>query len=183
MPRLVNKFVIALTVVGFVSVAFALVQQLVKTSMLQTLNAEDVSVDEALLVAQGALDACKSGGPAISVAVVDENGGVRFLLRGDNATAEMADKARRKAYTARTFRMPTSQWIERTSVDAVDEKGQLRDLGGQRYLDNTIAEAGGMPIVKHGQAIGGVGVSGSQDGQTDEQCAQAGIDAIADQFF
>jgi uncharacterized protein GlcG (DUF336 family) len=183
MPNAVNKLVGALAVIAAVAMIYALAQQLIKTTMLQTLDAEDISVGEALQVAQGALDACKGGGPAISVAVVDENGDVRFLLRGNNATPDMADKARRKAYTARTFRMATSDWVERTSDTAVDEKGALRDLGGQRLLDNTIAEAGGMPIIKHGEAIGGVGVSGSKDGETDEHCAQAGVDAISDQFF
>ena len=183
MPSIVTKLVGALAVIAAVAMVYALGSQLIKSSMMQTISAEDVSVDEAIDVAQGALDACKSGGPAISVAVVDEAGQVRFLLRGDNATPDMADKARRKAYTARTFRMATSDWVERTSDEAVDEKGVKRDLGGQRYLDNTLAEPGGMPIIKHGQAIGGVGVSGSQDPMTDEHCAQAGVDAIADQFF
>ena len=184
MERLLNRLVVGVAVIAAVAMSFALIQQLVKSATLQTLSAENISVDEALMVAQGALDECKkAGSPAVSVAVVDNVGGVRFLLRGDGATPEMADKARRKAYTARTFRMATSDWIERTSDESVDEKGVKRDLGGQRFLDNTLAEAGGLPIIMHGQPIGAVGVSGSSDGMADEACAKAGVDAISDQLL
>ena len=184
MERLLNRLIVVVGVVAVVGMGWALVQQLVKQSMLQSLSGETISVDEALLVAQGAMDACKkAGAQTVSVAVVDANGGVRFLLRGDGMTPEMADNARKKAYTARTFRMNTSDWIERTSDDSVDEKGVKRDLGGQRFLENTLAEAGGVPLIMHGQAIGGVGVVGSKDGMADEACAKAGADAIADQFL
>ena len=183
MERLINRLVVTVAVIGFVAMGYALVQQLVKTSMLQDLSAETISVDEALMVAQGAMDACKKNGAVISVAVVDGQGAVRFLLRGDGATPEAADNARKKAYTARTFRMATSDWIERTSADSVDEKGVKRDLGGQRFLENTLAEPGGIPIIMHGQPIGGVGVTGSKDPMADESCAKAGADAIADQLL
>jgi uncharacterized protein GlcG (DUF336 family) len=184
MERVLTRFVAGVAIIAAVAMSFALIQQLVKSATLQSLTAEDISVDEALLVAQGALDECKkTGAPTVSVAVVDNVGGVRFLLRGDGATPEMADNARKKAYTARTFRMATSDWIERTSDDAVDEKGVKRDLGGQRFLDDTLAEPGGMPIIMHGQPIGGVGVTGAKDPMMDEDCAKAGVAAIADQFF
>ena len=69
-----------------VGTGYGLVQQMVKMSMLQSLNNNDISVEQALLVAQGAMDACKKkDNSVISVAVVDRNGLVRFLLRGDGA--------------------------------------------------------------------------------------------------
>jgi len=115
---------------------------------------------------------------------VDHVGGVRFVVRGDGASPEMVDNARRKAYTARTFRQATSLWMERTAIDAKDEKGKPIDLNGQQMLENTIAQKGGMPIIWHGDAIGGVGVTGSKGGgEADETCAKAGVDAIADQLF
>ena len=40
--------------------------------------------------------------------------------------------------------------------------------------------AGGLPIEVGGSLIGGVGVSGAPSGEVDEECAQAGVDAVLD---
>jgi uncharacterized protein GlcG (DUF336 family) len=184
MQKLINIFVLGVAGIFVVAAGFALVQQMVRTTTLQSLAANDISVEQALLVAQGAIDACKKDNSIITVAVVDHEGDVRFVVRGDGASADAVDNARKKAYTARTFRQATSAWMERTALDALDEKGKPIDLNGQRFLENTIAEKGGMPIIWHGDAIGGVGVTGSKGGgEADENCAKAGVDAIADQLF
>jgi len=182
--NLVAKLAMFAFAVFALSASWALVQEVVKQNTLQSLANLDISVEQAMLVAEGAIAECKKDNSVISVAVVDRNGGVRFLLRGDGATPELADNARRKAYTARTFRQATSAWMERTAIDAVDEAGKSIDLNGQRYLENTIAEEGGMPIIYKGDAIGGVGVTGSKGGgKADEACAQAGVKAIANQLL
>ena len=182
--NLVAKLAMFAFAVFAVSAVYALGQELLKSATLQSLANLDISVEQALLVADGAIAECKKDNSAISVAVVDRNGAVRFLLRGDGATPELLDNARKKAYTARTFRQATSLWMERTALDAVDEKGVAIDLNGQRYLENTIAEEGGMPIIYKGDAIGGVGVTGSKGGgKADEACAQAGVKAIANQLL
>ena len=46
-------------------------------------------------------------------------------------------------------------------------------------MDRLIIFAGGLPIIADGTVIGGVGVSGAT-GDQDEECAQAGLDAVAD---
>ena len=40
--------------------------------------------------------------------------------------------------------------------------------------------AGGLPIEVGGALVGAVGVSGAPSGVTDEECAQAGVDAVLD---
>jgi uncharacterized protein GlcG (DUF336 family) len=184
MQNFFNRLIIGIGAIIAVAAAWALVTELVKDSTLQALNSNDISVDQALLVAQGAINECKKDNSVVTVAVVDRDGGVRFILRGDGASPELVDHARRKAYTARTFRQATSTWMERTALDAKDEKGKPIDLNGQQYLENTIAEKGGMPIIYKGDAIGGVGVTGSKGGgEADEACAKAGVSAIADQLL
>ena len=176
MQKLINILAIGVGAVFVVSAGFALGQELLKDYTLQTLTLNDVSIDQAMLVTQGAIAECKKNNSVITVAVVDRNGGVRFVLRGDGASPQDVENARKKAYTARTFRQATSVWMERTAP------GQ--DLYGQRALENTIAQKGGMPILWHGDAIGGVGVAGSKGGEeNDEACAKAGVDAIADQLL
>jgi uncharacterized protein GlcG (DUF336 family) len=181
LAKLLAAGVAAVFVVG---AGFALLQELVKSYTLQSLAENDISVEQALLVAQGAIDECKKSNSTVTVAVVDRVGGLRFVLRGDGAPADDVDVARRKAYTARTFRQATSNWLTRTAPDAVDAKGVPILLTGQRSLDNVIDRAGGMPIIYHGDAIGGIGVTGSKGGDmADEECAKAGTQAIADQLL
>ena len=185
MQNLATKFVVGVAAIGALSMAISLGNHLLKISTLQTIPLNEVSIDQALLVAQGAIDECKKNGDVITVAVVDRTGGVRFILRGDGATPEDVEAARRKAYTARTFRSSTSDWIKRTALDAMEQDGTTPvDLIGQRSLENTLAEAGGMPLLWHNDAIGGVGVKGAKGGgEADEICAKAGVDAIKDQLL
>ena len=150
----------------------------------QVQTQRDITWKLGLAIAEGAIEECAKTNVAITVAVVDRAGRVRVFIAPDNPSPHNFELARRKAYTARTFRQATSQWMERTAIDAVDEKGKPIDLNGQQMLENTIAQKGGMPIIWHGDAIGGVGVAGSKGGgEADETCAKAGVDAIADQLF
>jgi uncharacterized protein GlcG (DUF336 family) len=124
----------------------------------------------ALTIAQAALDQC---GYTTSIAVVDRAGRVRVLLEGDNASPHNAELARRKAYTARTFRTPSSEWAKRTETAN----------SGQRELTDVIPLGGGMPIKVADDTIGGVGLSGAMGGQPqEEKCATAGIAQVADQL-
>lgn len=184
MQNLAKLLAAGMAAIFVVGSGYALLQELIKSNTLQSLSYNDISVEQALLVAQGALDECKKSNSTVTVAVVDRVGGIRFVLRGDGAPAGDVDIARRKAYTARTFRQPTSRWLERTAPDAVDAKGVPILLTGQRSLANVTDRAGGMPIIYHGDAIGGVGVTGSKGGDMmDEDCAKAGTQAISDQLL
>ena len=41
-----------------------------------------------------------------------------------------------------------------------------------------VMSAGGVPIEVGGSLLGGVGVSGAPTGETDQECAQAGVEAV-----
>jgi uncharacterized protein GlcG (DUF336 family) len=104
--------------------------------------------------------------------VVDRAGLPKLMVAADNSNPHNLDLARRKAYTARTFRRPSLEWAQRTLPGA--------EQAGQRDLVDVIPLGGGFPIMAGMEAIGGVGVSGSSGGQPgDEACAKAGVDAIA----
>ena len=136
----------------------------------QVLTQRDVSLRMALTIAETALAQC---GVNTSVAVVDRAGRLRVFLQGDNANPHNIELARRKAYTARTFRQPSSAWAKRTeTVNA-----------GQRMLADVIPLGGGMPINIGEETIGGVGLSGAPGGQEQEEaCAKARIAKVADQL-
>jgi uncharacterized protein GlcG (DUF336 family) len=136
----------------------------------QVLTQRDVSLRMALSIAEAALAEC---GTTTSVAIVDRAGRLRVFLQGDNANPHNIELARRKAYTARTFRQPSAEWAKRTETTNQ----------GQRMLAEVIPLGGGMPINVGEETIGAVGLSGAVGGQPKEEaCAKAGIAKVADQL-
>src|SRR5499427_10124327 len=82
--------------------------------------------------------------------------------------------ARRKAYTALTFRRTSADWAKRTAEG---------DVAGQRSLTDVIPLGGGVPIMIGEDAIGSIGLSGAPGGQQQEEaCAKAGIARVQDQL-
>jgi len=136
----------------------------------QVLVQKDVSLRMALTIAEAALAEC---GVNTSVAVVDRAGRLRVFLQGDKAAPHNIELARRKAYTARTFRRTSAEWAKLTETTNT----------GQRMLTDVIPLGGGVPINAAGETIGGVGLSGAPMGQAQEEaCAKAGIAKVADQL-
>jgi uncharacterized protein GlcG (DUF336 family) len=92
------------------------------------------------------------------------------ILRDEQATAQTAEMARRKAYTARMFRVTTLEFQKRTSDPT---------LAAQRDVADILALGGGVPIQAGNDTIGGVGSSGSSQ-EMDDACAKAGIAKVKD---
>src|SRR5882724_113158 len=137
----------------------------------QVLSEKNISIKMAMAIAETALTECT---PRVSVAVLDRAGRLRVFLQGDNASPHNLELARRKAYTALTFRRPSAEWAKRTAEG---------DVTGQRSLAEVIPLGGGVPIMIGEDAVGAVGLSGAPGGQPKEEaCAKAGIAKIADQL-
>jgi len=85
--------------------------------------------------------------------------------------AQQAEMARRKAYTARMFRISTMEFQKRTAGDSL--------MAAQRDLPDILALSGGVPIQVGNDTIGAVGSAGSSL-ETDDACAKAGIAKVAD---
>jgi uncharacterized protein GlcG (DUF336 family) len=139
----------------------------------QVQTQRDITWKLGLAIAQGAIEECANTNKyPISVAVVDRAGRIRVFISSDDPSPHNFELARRKAYTARTFRRPSMEWAQRTKEG---------DAAAQRQLADVIALGGGVPINVGNETIGAVGVSGfSQTG--DEACAKAGIAKVADQL-
>src|SRR5260370_32434647 len=93
-------------------VLVALACAVAATASAQLLHRKELSYPIALTIAQAALDDCKARGYATSVVVVDRGGNTVVALRADNASAHTMENARRKAYTAMTFKMTTADFIK-----------------------------------------------------------------------
>lgn len=139
----------------------------------ELLTHHDLPYDVALTIAKGAVEACAAKGYAESAVVVDRDGETIVSIRGDNAGPHTMENARRKAYTAMSFRTTTTEYAKRFA----DNNPVVRQ---QVTLPNVIAIPGGVPIKVGDEVIGGVGASGSPG--VDEPCVQAGLDKVADQL-
>ena len=139
----------------------------------QLLTHRDLSYTVAKTIAEAAIDSCAAKGYAVSAVVVDRAGEVIVAMRADNAGPHTVENARRKAYTARSFRISTTAYAKRfADNDPVVHQ--------QVTLPSVIAIPGGLPVKFGDEVIAGVGVSGSPG--VDEPCVQAGLDKVADQL-
>ena len=137
----------------------------------QVLMERNISLQLALSIAQAAMAACKTDGYDVSVAVVDRAGDLKVMLRADTANPHNADLARRKAYTSRTFKVPSMDVAKRTNGPT--------ELSGQRFLADVIPLGGGLPINIGNDTIGALGISGSPTQEGDEKCATAALASVA----
>jgi len=124
----------------------------------------------ALTAATAALESCRDAGYQVAVAVVDRMGILQVLIRDRYAGAHTPETARRKAWTAVSFRTNTSEMLELTAAG--------NPQAGIRHLDNVAIIGGGIIIEAAGSLVGAIGISGAPGGDRDEECAIAGIEAI-----
>jgi uncharacterized protein GlcG (DUF336 family) len=105
---------------------------------------------------------------AVSIAIVDEGGHLLWLQRLDGAPAISAQIAPSKARTAALGRRESRLYEE------VINGGRVSFLSAPG-LDGLLE--GGVPVMKDGECIGAVGVSGVKSSE-DAQIARAGIGAL-----
>ena len=139
----------------------------------QVLHEANIPLAMANTMALTAIQTCKAAGTDVSVVIVDRAGAVRTLMRNDVSNPHNAELARRKAYTARTYRMTSLQFRDRSAMP---------EFAGQRLVADVIPLGGGVPITIGADVIGAIGVSGSPSQELDEKCANAGIEAVKGQL-
>jgi glc operon protein GlcG len=105
---------------------------------------------------------------AVTIAIVDDGGHLLWLQRLDGAAALSSHIAPAKAHTAAMGRKES-----KTYEDVINQ-------GRASFLSAPAVQGmleGGVPIMKDGQCLGAVGVSGVKSSE-DAQIAKAGIAAI-----
>src|SRR5690242_5278293 len=112
---------------------------------------KDLSLSIARTIAEEAVAACAAKTYAVSAVVVDRDGETIVEMRGDEAAPHTMENARRKAYTAMTFRQPTAEYAKKLQ----DPNSVAHQ---QVTLPNVIAIPGGQPIKIGNEVVGGVGV-------------------------
>jgi uncharacterized protein GlcG (DUF336 family) len=129
----------------------------------------------ALELAQATLQSCRKAGFQVAVAVVDRAGLPQVIIRDQLAGAHTPETARRKAWTAASFRTDTLTMMKETQAGKVQS--------GVRFVGEALMIGGGLPVTAAGSLVGAVGVSGAPSGEADQVCAQAGIDAIEESLI
>ena len=107
-------------------------------------------------------------GQAMVIAVVDESGVLKALLRMDRAPLLSIQVAQDKAYTAAGFGLPTDQWHEFIKNDPP------LAAGATSGIDRLVIFGGGYPVKVADRVVGGIGVSGGHYSQ-DMEVARAGL--------
>ena len=109
---------------------------------------------------------------AAVVAVADVHGDLLCLARMDGAPVSSIQVATNKAWTAARERKPTRDIGEKVKHP---EKGHdIAYYGDAKY----VGWGGGIPVVKNGQVVGAVAVSGLSSNE-DITLATLGVDLIA----
>src|SRR5580704_9008791 len=130
---------------------------------------KDLPLSVAVKLAQETVAACAAKTYAVSAVVVDRDG----ETRADEASPHTMENARRKAYTAMTFKQPTAEYAKKL-LDPASVAHQ------QVTLPNIIAIPGGQPIKVGNEVVGGIGVSGSPG--VDDDCVNGGLEKVKDQL-
>jgi glc operon protein GlcG len=108
----------------------------------------------------------------MNIAVVDEGGHLLVFARMDGVKLSSIEVALTKAMSAALRRTPSGP------SPTSGEPSVVLSLGLSLATDGKLtAIRGGLPLIKDGQHLGGIGVSGGSEDE-DVQVAQAGVDAL-----
>lgn len=130
------------------------------------LETRTLSAELSARAADQALAACTKKGWQVAVAVVSREGHLSHFARHPLAGPHTITISRKKAYTAAVARVPTQG---------------VADIEQLNFMPDMTTMRGGVPISVGGYFYGGIGVSGATS-EDDEVCAQAGVEAVAEEL-
>ncbi|MBT8456492.1 MAG: heme-binding protein [Alphaproteobacteria bacterium] len=125
-------------------------------------------------MAEAAMQYCRDNGYQVGVTVVDRFGVPQVFVRDRFAGLHVYETSFRKAWTAVSFRTNT------TELDAATAPGEISQ--GIRQLSMALPLGGGLMVDGPTAMVAGIGVSGAPSPEIDDECAEAGIEAVADQI-
>jgi glc operon protein GlcG len=147
-------------------------------TMVLALPAYAVDLETAKAMAQACQAKAEQEGWKMNVAVVDAGADLVLFQRMDGAFLGSVEIAQMKAESSAMFPFPTRGLGE----IAFGKEGEAGRTPGLAFVPGLAAFPGGLPVkTGDGAHIGAIGVSGGT-GDQDEACAQAALDAVADQL-
>lgn len=134
-----------------------------------TLNT--LSLDDAQRLIAASIEKAREIGQPMNVAVADAGGNLIAHVRMDGAWIGSIDISINKAFTARAFDLATKDLAG--NAQSGDQFFGIHASNGGRIM----IFAGGIPVLKDGQVVGAVGVSGGS-GEQDHTVAEAAVAAF-----
>ena len=134
-----------------------------------TLNT--LSLDDAQRIIAAGIAKARAIDHPQNIAVVDAGGNLVSHVRMDGAWIGSIDISINKAFTARAFDLATKDLAG--NAQSGDQFFGIHVSNGGRVM----IFAGGIPILKDGQVVGAVGVSGGS-GEQDQEVAEAAAAAF-----
>ena len=131
-----------------------------------------INLEQAHKVIVAGEQEAKNQGQPMNIAVVDAGGNLVAFHRMDGAWLGSIDISIKKAWTSRAFDIDTK------TLSTLTQPG--KDFYGLHVSNDgkVMIFAGGVPLKKNGQVVGGVGVSGGS-GKQDHAVAEAAAKALA----
>jgi uncharacterized protein GlcG (DUF336 family) len=142
------------------------------TSWADTLPTHRIPAALAFDAATETVAACARQGYHETAVVLDADGAVIAVLRGDGAGIHTLDSAHDKAYTSVSFKSDTLALAERA-------KGE-DSIAPLAKLPHVMFFGGGVVIKLGDEVIGSIGAAGAPGAKLDDGCAHAGLDKIRD---
>ncbi len=132
---------------------------------------ESVTIEEAQSIVSAAQEKAREIGQPMNIAVAEIGGNLKAFARMEQAWLASIDIAVNKAFTAASLGISTQELAE------MAQPGQplfgIHATNGGRI----VIFAGGIPLLRDGDVVGAVGVSGGTVDQ-DQEVAEAGVAAF-----
>ncbi len=138
------------------------------------LNTSLISASLAMEAVTAAVAACAAQNYAETAVLVDADGVVQAVLRGDGAGAHTLDSAHDKAFTSASFKNDTLAMVTRAAnqpPSALFSK-----------LPHLLLVGGGVVIKVGDKVVGAIGAAGAPGGDLDDGCAKAGLSKVKDRL-
>lgn len=137
-------------------------------------------INVAVEAAMEAVETCKKDGYNVTATIVNREGLVQAVIRGDDATPHTVENSFYKAFTVVTlgpiFGADSTQALVQKMTPAALPVGALPLPPAP--LDGINFGAGGVAIKVGDQMVGAIGVSGGPGRDFDQTCALKGIEKI-----
>src|SRR5919201_2005967 len=135
-----------------------------------TAEFEDLTQEGARLASVAAAEAAEERGVAPVISAVDSGGALVYLHRPDAAQVASVEVTTDKARTAAIYRRPSKDFEDQAST------GRPSAL----HLARSVPLQGGIPIERHGEVVGAIGVSGASSADEDNELAMIGARAASE---
>lgn len=136
-------------------------------SFSDTIVQKNISLDIAQKLAIEVLKEAKNENVNISMVILDKGGNVVLTMKQDNAAIHTMNTAQKKAFTALSFGITTTEFALR--VERVPNLIQI---------ENVTTLGGGIPIKVENETIGSIGIGGAPSGTIDEKIGNTALSKI-----